>query len=566
MWFGGAQGPGITGLRPVHSVLPDQDVPQLWTSPDWPNIETVLARHGSRVVAVLGASGAVESDVSSLAATRVPDDVVCRWPGSYTVLLITPEGVTLWTDPGGTRPVYLLAGQHGVLWASSSLLLASRRDYRPDVERLQAELAHPEPGENEPYRSWFADVRHVPPGHRVVLANDGSYTQQQIWEPRPVSANRVVRRLRQELAAAVTVRTTLSSRISTDFSGGFDSTALGLLAADQLNPHQHITGVTVHPSDVHHGGDLDYAREAGRHPGIRHRWFPLTDEHCAYRMLDQIPATDEPAPSTTSYAYFSGQMSWLQHSLGSDAHMTGDGGDALLLTPPCYLGDLLRRGNVLRSVREAAKWAHIRSISLWTALRHTLRSAESPSSPPDWLRTAPPPNVTDNSGTSRTRRDLLTAVTHAGRTAHADTQLAVTFGIRLHNPYLDARVIDTYLGLPLRAFPGPTHYKPILAAAMRDLFPSCLVRRVTKGDATSDHLHGFRTALPQLYPLMDGHLAALDLLDVRRLHRAMTRVSAGIEAEHRAVEAAVVIEVWLRSLRTAPSIRWHAPSPEVRTS
>ncbi|NYH53094.1 asparagine synthase (glutamine-hydrolyzing) [Nocardiopsis arvandica] len=470
---------------------------------------------------------------------------------------IEPGTVTIWTDLASAIPVYTRRTPEGVLWASSSRLLAGF-DEKPSVnlDKVAARLVSPDTAEAGT-DSFFHGIERVPPGHRLRMTVRREPDTRVMWRPTPMADGHALR-LRSALEDAVTVRVDHSAQPSTDFSGGFDSTALGLLAAERLAPEgRAIVGVTVHPEGVHHGGDLDYAREAAHHPRLDHRWMPVTDDHTPYGKLDLVPATDEPAPSTVSYAYFSGQLAWLTEEVGSDMHMTGDGGDALLLTPPYYLVELLKRGRIRRALGEAARWAHVRRMSILDAFR-TANSRAEPDPVPSWVNAKQPVVGGEDPFTleSPTLRALMRTMTQAGRTAHADVQIAEAFGIALHNPYFDSQVIDAYLSVPVDGLPGPARYKPIMAEAMRDLFPERLVRRTTKGDASSDHHHGLRKALPALLDFMDGYLAGEGLVDVAGLRGSMRRVAMGVGDELAQVESAVATEAWLRAVRSAPAIPW----------
>ncbi|WP_435109547.1 albusnodin/ikarugamycin family macrolactam cyclase [Nocardiopsis synnemataformans] len=536
MWFGGTTDPRMR-IRPAKAE-PLAGLPSVWTSPTYQGTPLVVpySERGSGLV-VMGTCGADEYQVRRAIAHGVPDDVAWRWPGSYIAAEITPGGVTLWTDLGAT-PLYTRHTAHGhLVWGSSARLLASL-DGDPDInlDHVADALAG-----RRVEGTYFTHVGPVAFGHKVRLSAR-NVDQRPLWRPSVTEGtdHNHGQRLRAALEGAVAVRVDSSRRPTTDFSGGFDSTALGLVAAERLaRKDEYILGVTLHPEGVYQGGDLDYAREAVPDRGLRHAWMPLSKEHLPYRGLDLVPATDEPAPSTASYAYFSGQMVWLAEQ-GSDMHMTGDGGDGLLLTPPGHIARVLRRGNFRLGLGEAARWAHIRRTSIWRALS-TVRSVPQVHTPFDL--------------DSPTHHAVIQSRMIAARTARADVEIAHGFGVRLHNPYFDAQVIDTYLSIPESDLPGPTRYKPILVEAMRDLFPARLAQRTTKGDASSDHYGGLRQALPTLTGFIDGHLSGAGLIDPAEIRKRMHYVAAGV-GDMSLVRPVIETEAWLRAVRSAPILRW----------
>ena len=152
-----------------------------------------------------------------------------------------------------------------------------------------------------------------------------------------------------------------------------------------------------------------------------------------------------------------------------------------------------------------------------------------------------------------------------GRTARADVQLAGHHGVALHNPFMDSRVIDAYLAVPLDERPGPAEYKPILRAGLADLFPASLATRRTKGSFSADFYQGLRTNLAAVRALADGRLAELGLVNPAALRDTLTSVSAGVPLPFTAVEPAVAAEVWLRAIDATPVVSW-TTTPTARTA
>jgi asparagine synthase (glutamine-hydrolysing) len=388
-----------------------------------------------------------------------------------------------------------------------------------------------------------------------------------------------------------------------DLSGGYDSTGLALLAAERLRPDRTVTGVTLHPHGVTTGGDVSYALLAGSHPGIDHHLMPLGAEHAPFGRLDRVPATDEPAPSSLGYTAFSAQLHWIRDRFGSDCHMTGDGGDALLGTPALFLADLVRTGRYGRALAETAQLARLarRSVGplLWAAVRtaRTTRAAAldglarsltahdqrpsmsaAPYGDVAWFPSVGVPAwatdelrdraaalasfLADDPEPSRwpdwATHHSADAMAALGRTARAEVQLAESCGVPLHNPFYDSRLIDACLSLPLDERPGPADYKPIMRQALADLFPPELACRVTKGDWSADYYRGLRVHRADVAGMADGQLAKLGLLDKTRFHATLELAAAGIPAAYSAVEPVVSAEVWLRAVGSTPSVRWQA--------
>lgn len=596
-WLGGFRGP-----------LPSRRVPQL-SSRMWPHIadgwlvgsppeQTVHTAHvATRSIAVVGSCGATTPDVLHLAANGVPDDVGRRWPGAYVVVEVTDEATTVWTDLGGVWPIYTVNADDGVFWSSSSRALAALTGHQLDSHRLAVELLAPAVARLSRDRSMFAGVSLVPPGHRAVLSNVGGVDVQPVWQPQQRSGIPAVQ-LRAELSMAAALRVENAKRPTVDLSGGLDSTTLALLAAERLCPDRTITGVTVHAPGANFEGDLGYASEAARHPGIVHEFMPISAEHLPYTALATVPVTDEPAPSTASYARFAGQLDWMRDRFGTDSHMTGDGGDSLLCAEPIMLADLVANRRLRRAWREAIAFARLRRVSMWPVLGDAIRTARTsratallslarawrtgrPAAGVTWFPAVLPPSW--STPESRELAASLTtsiaahsshvpslgftpfviaeAMAAVGRTARSDVHLAEHHGVSLHNPFMDSRVIDAYLSIPLGARPGPAEYKPVLRQAMTGLFPPALAGRTTKGGFASDFYQGMRVNLGTLHDLADGYLSVLGLVHPAQLRPALTAAAAGVPGAFESVDAVISAEVWLRSLHSAPPIVWSNVEP-----
>lgn len=601
LWFGGFSGATGAARIPVDVWLLWPTIMGCWLNGTWPAHEVRATRTGRRHVAVIGPCGIPDGELVRLATHGVPDDVTWRWPGSYAVVQASDDGTTIWTDVGGAWPIYTASADGGVYWSSSSRVLAGLTGDRVDADWLAAWLMAPGVPALWDGRSAFTNVAPLPPGNLVLLSANGSVDARPVWRPRPRHGDHADR-LRAELSAAVAVRVDAAESPTADLSGGYDSTSLALLAAGRLYPGRAVTGVTLHPEGITTGGDTSYARLAGRVPGVDHRWLPLGAEHRPYSVLD-VPVTDEPAPSAIGYASFSAQLQWLREQCGSDCHMSGDGGDALLCTPALFLADLVRAHRHGRALAETVRWARLARRSVSPLLRAAVRAARTtrataldavtrsltepgratgrngpafgdvawfpPVCAPPWATAAlrervaaVAASVADDDDPARwpdwTTRHVAGVMARTGRTARADVDLAAWSDVPLHNPFLDSRLIDTCLSVPLDERPGPADYKPIMRRAVADLLPEPLTRRVTKGDLTPDYYQGLRANRAAVDGLADGRLAELGLVDPAVFRRMVARAVAGIPDAYGAVEPVVSAEVWLRALDTAPAVPWTA--------
>lgn len=567
-WFGGfvADSPQHPAPVPANARALFAEPFPLWVVGDWPPAQVTVVTSAGGYLAVFGSCAASPGQLAPLLG-RLPGDAITRWPGAYVIVRATGDGVTVLTDAGTALPIYTAATAHGVVWASSSRALASLTGTGVDVAWLAAALSHPA-SPNAPSRSAFTGVSAVPAGHRLTLCPRQPPRSVLAWQPSRASDRAAAQRLRQALHAGIAVRVATAETPTSDLSGGMDSTAVCLVAASHAS--RPLTAVTVHPAGITTGGDLDYARAAAAHrPGVRHVLLPLGSAHLPYADLDQVPPTDEPAPSTVTYARFAAELAMLAE-LGSDAHLTGDGGDSLLIPPPSYLTDLARTGRLLRLARHVQGRARLHQVSPWPLLAQAVTARQPNPGPPAWISSdarhlaatvAEPLPRSPRAGRGNTA--TLAEIQAIGRSARADAQIAETFGFRLHNPFTDGAVIDAALSVPAWRRGDPWHYKPLIAAALSGELPPAVVNRATKGAFDNDHYTGIRSHLAAVRDLTDGHLAQLGLINPAALRAVIDHAAAGLPAAFGEFEPAIAAEVWLRAITAAPPVPWRIGDHQV---
>lgn len=587
-WFGGRISPDHTNqIVPEGCRLMTTGRMPLWMVGDWAPAEIRTAAFKGQHVTLFGHCAVTDSELHRLAAQGVSEHVLTAFAGSYTVIESTARCTTVFTDPGHAWPIYTARGAESIVWGSSALALAALTNTQLDIEWLARALLVPHRPDLITGRSAFTGITSIPPGSRMVLDSSGGVAVRAVWRPELAQASLAegAELLLAALSAAVAVRIESSRRPSADCSGGLDSTSLTLLAAGQLDHQRLLHAVTVHPTGTTRGGDLDYASMATEgQSAITHLWCPLDSRHMPYsRMVELTPPTDEPAPTTVTIARAVAEFDLLRE-LGSDCHLTGDGGDTLLGGHPAYLADLAqtRRGRLL--YRHAVGWARLRRTSVWPLVIDACRTAVNQGSPSPRTRrsegpaawvtpltrqilaeaTPAPGNPQDSGSMDIATQLAVEAIQTVGRTARSDAQIAEHYGIVMHNPFTDPQVITAALSVPAWLRASPYRYKPLLAMALANRLPPAIAARRTKGDFTPDHYLGLRANAAALRELADGRLAERGLVDPDGLRRQLDHVEAGLPVTFSDFEPVLAAEVWLRAIETtAPVARWRPSCPSV---
>ncbi|MES9590465.1 albusnodin/ikarugamycin family macrolactam cyclase [Streptomyces sp. NPDC086796] len=575
-------------------IAPTSSVWRLGTTP----IRTLIADGGARRVHLLGWCGATDAHVSALVDRPVPTDVAWRWPGNYAVVEENADEIVLHTDPVSAFPLFSVPWQSGWAWSTSARLLAALTGSGPDARRLACAILTPSVPTLAAGRSYFTNVEQVAPGCRTELPRMGTVRRHiNLWRPDPNAPQLAHRRLRHTLAESVALRAEADPTLSSDLSGGLDSTTIAVLTAHALPTPHRLNAVTIHPEGNQDGADLRYARLTAAASGgqIVHHPFPLGAQHLPYTLITSVPPTDEPAPSTLTQARLRGQFQWMRDHLGTRTHLTGDGGDSVLFQPPAHLADLIRHRHLGRAASEAFGWARLRRVSVTPLLRDAVTMARTsrrdalsciaehlagrkvgdrgsvrwfPLLPlPGWAEPDALGHVTEAarqaaecpdelSDLDASVRTLVDEIREVARTATADVELAASCGIDLHNPFLDPAVVNAVLANPLEHRPAVHAYKPLLIRAVGNLLPPEVAARTTKGSFDTDHYAGMRTNRDDLSALADGYLAGLGLIDPRRLRSHLRRAAAGIPEPLATLEQALTTEAWLVAHHREPAPAW----------
>ncbi|GAB1821758.1 asparagine synthase-related protein [Herbidospora sp. RD11066] len=480
-------------------------------------------------------------------------------PGAYSCAIVTADRVEVHSDRAGQFPLHFSVRGHETLIAHHATLLAELHSRAPDPLAAAVQIACPTVLPLTTGRSFFTGI--------------GVYEN----TLPPVAAS-----LREALVEAVRRRGT---GVTSDFSGGIDSTTLAFLAA----AHAPVDAVVYHHPHVP-TADLAEARRAARlSDRITLDVVTGTAETLPYRGIDAAPdGLDRPAPGLLAHRRAALRLAWARDRR-SPAHLTGEGADALFQPPPSYLADLVRRGDLRNWAAHSARLGRMRQTSsldlavraarlavtshdraLRGLGRFLQRPVATPSRPGEavgwwsvsgeaagWLSPRARASLADAAADRETARRVpegLTPARHAMlagiRSAAAAQRFLRTLGDRIgvavHAPYLDDAVIGALLAGP-EPRPDPARAKPRLADAVAGLVPAEVLTRRTKGAYQAEEYAGARAARPEIAALLrDSRLADLGVIDPAAVLTTLTRLNAGAQVPLSALGRLVALEVWLR--------------------
>jgi asparagine synthase (glutamine-hydrolysing) len=399
--------------------------------------------------------------------------------------------------------------------------------------------------------------------------------------------------LRVALRRAVAHRVEVADVLTADLSGGLDSSAVAALAV--LDCPQ-LRAVTLQVDGVDDATAA--AHVADLVPGLEHEVVRVPQAVLPYSDLDRVPVVDEPADFLVASAW----SRWWRQTLaagGSDLHLTGDGGDGVLLAVPSYLADLAAPRTIRELWRHANGWARLRNqspavlIRVAAEVRRTsyrdalTRAADRLTSgdpaPSGWARLVSWLEVGGVSAWATPDARQLAADclrSHAAehdasvvpgqfgigdstawlslnafaRGLRAPVSLAEECGISLQSPYLDDSVMRACWSVPASVRTTPDRAKPLLRCAVDGLVPATILDRNTKGDYTALSYRGLRANVDALDDLLSSsRLGELGLIDIDTVRAELHKGASGVSIRLGAFDAVVGTELWLQSTSDSPT-------------
>ncbi|MBW4449155.1 MAG: albusnodin/ikarugamycin family macrolactam cyclase [Spirirestis rafaelensis WJT71-NPBG6] len=611
-WFCGfssAIDSSLTTLpKPLNGEMLWEGANPFWVCGNWGKQQIITLFEGPVRLAIVGTCLEPYETLVELFQNAVRNhdySRLMRLPGSYNLIVQDEADTYVFVDVAGLRPAFY--AEYGSCIVYSSLGVPLQQLIKAEVDpcwiaNYLTGLTAPNLVQN---RSPFRNVQAVPFGHYLQITS-GKPTCKRYWNApqKYCSFSEAAEQLREQLLTAVEGRVRLYGNVTSDLSGGFDSTSLALIAAKSFAKQgEKIHTITIKGTSSTESEDVKWAKHAASlYPNIESVMIESHEYPAELSDLESIPLTDAPDPVVFSLGLISYSMGIVK-SKGSQLHMSGEGGDPVLASHPSYLADLLKRRQVgvflqhiyglcrvnnlspLDLMSSAARlsftsyrqWLHQQAKKLLTGQSHQpLRSKQPISTVMGW-------HYTLNPATWYTKGSLDLVVTEAQRwatvaiplakspgehcsidliqgtgfTSLIQQQLAETYDANLEFPYFDSLVIDACFSAKPEERTTPFAYKPLLSRALEHDLPKSIFTRTTKGDYTAGEFVGLQQNLPIIYEFFQtSFLADLGLIDIREFHNYMKQLSMGLATGSFHFNQTLTVELWLRRIADAKNIFW----------
>ncbi|WP_439660742.1 albusnodin/ikarugamycin family macrolactam cyclase [Lentzea sp. HUAS TT2] len=508
-------------------------------------------------------------------------------PGAYSAVVVRDQQVGLASDASAQFPLYVSTSGGDVVFGSRAHAVAEQIGVRLDLGHLAAQIVYPLVPELLVSRTAFHGVRQLEPGAALRWSADGMsrMTATPLTAVADTTFDDCAEELRECLRIAVSARTSIDSKMSSDFSGGLDSTSLAFLAA----PHNEAVPVVTYAQDgAPVDDDLRHAELCGRlDPRLKHHVVVGTGEHLPYQSWPS--AAELPHPSYLAMGPTRLRVA-AAASLGAMVHLVGEGGDLVLGAPLGYFVDLARHRDFATLWQRCSAWGRLRqrsplalfrkSVALASTNRRQgltgfvrqLERAHPESFVPSWEEH----NITswgvplcdwlaprarealsrqliaaaeDDDRMDACDRTTLVQLDFAGATQRAVRETGAAQGVEVHAPFLDSEVVRVCLSLPAWRRCDPTSPKPLLRKALAGVVPQAVFGRRTKGDYTVTSYQGLRRNLTALRKMLDEPVSAeIGLIEPVRVRRALERAARGLETAWAPLNQVLAVELWLREL------------------
>ncbi|MFF4407781.1 asparagine synthase-related protein [Streptomyces sp. NPDC001262] len=537
---------------------------------------------GPVALAVVGDCPVTEQELhAALVTVRAGRWVeLTRWPGSYWMVASDGRQRFVCGDLAGIRAVYYtLRGDDGAAWATEARLLG--RPLVPDLPWLAARLAA---GEHHwPHRSPYEEVRLVPGGFGLLLAPGAPPQLLDVSGVEPVDELREgADRFGQVITEAVQHRVRAADGVvGADLSGGLDSSAVVVLAADAGTVHA-VTYTDGYTS----GEDMAFASRVAEHTGIAHTVDIGADEQLPFSFPPGQPTGKEPVLEAAMFAM---DTSYLHPVRGLPLHLTGHGGDIVLdASSSCWVR-LLQDGRRPEAHRQVVAFARLRNTApgpYWKALKEAAilgragsleRAAQAlergPITPQaavagwSWCRLGAGASWLTGYGRHQVAAllrqaagdqqpeladefDQWAALRSVGASARGWIPYGHALGIRPVYPYLDNTVVRAAFAVPALARRGLVAYKPMLRESVPEL-PDWLTSRRSKGSFTAQRIAGLARHRDRLDGLIvSSPLVGGGLIDPAAVRSALAQAARGQSATVIADLHQMLVTCWWLSGQT----------------
>lgn len=254
-----------------------------------------------------------------------PVELLCRLRGMFAFALwdARQQRMLIARDPCGIKPIYYSVSKDGFACASEAraLVQAGYSDGGVDVQALDSLLAY---GSVQAPLSIYRGVRSLLPGHLMWINGNGSVSKpENYWDWHSCRLDGGVEAIAHHLSESMRRHLVSDVPVGIFLSGGFDSTAIATLAAQESA--QPIKTFTLSFPEVPEISEGVRAAEIASRLGLEHQKIELTEAGMNKALPGYFRAMDQPSDDGLNVYLLSKAVA----EYGVKTCMHGVGGDEL---------------------------------------------------------------------------------------------------------------------------------------------------------------------------------------------------------------------------------------------
>jgi asparagine synthase (glutamine-hydrolysing) len=505
--------------------------------------------------------------------------------GDFALALWEPDArtIVLYCDGMGRRPLYYRVTREAVMWASSAraLVEGAGLSMTLDEEHIADFLCNLVSA-----RSPFASLSRLPGGHALVAGPDRAEVVR-CWSFDPARSIRYrddrdyEHHFSELFQAAVACRLATDGPVFSELSGGLDSGSVTCVASHLID-----RGAVPCPAlrTVSYSYDLSPSSDERSYMQVVETYLGRSSLHILeseHDLITPIPASVRPDSPTNGLCMLAqnDRVAGEMQLAGSRVILSGLGGDQVLWSQPniaVLLADLLIDRRFGAMLREAVRWSRFLKLPLTQLLAEAGEIARCKQYPEKVLASWLDPSFVARSD-YRARRRRLTPEAAAFRLPTEALQCqamlsamrpfalepCLTSGyVDRRYPFLDRRVAEFALAVPVDQKVRLGESRSILRRALKGLVPDAVLQRRTKAGPSEAFMRALIRQRHWLTTLLrDPRVCAHGIVDRAGLHSALNRVTHGHASDQSLLIRCLSLELWLRTLEERSPISEAAAPP-----
>ena len=508
-------------------------------------------------------------------------DGFARLVGAFAFSLWDPHErrLILAADGLGFRPLYLHVSDKTVVFASKARALLDALEITPqaDLDFIAAFLTN-----SITDRGPYDGVETVPGGHLLVV-DDAGVRRHRYWHFDPAkeiryrSESEYEEHFNELFDEAIACRMRSAGPVFAELSGGVDSSSIVCVAGELMQrgaaPQKPLHTISYVFDQAASADERPYIREIEKVVSLKTHHLREEDNPILSKRPPVGFAPDLPTNQISYLARYD-RVSELMAEHGGRVLLSGLGGDQAFLSEnldlPLELAEHWIEGRPIEMLRSGYRWARalhrpfLQVLYEGTVLPLGKKSWQKRArrvKVGEWLR----PSFVDQ--TSLRERGLGPGddlgFKHPSRSFQYSVfrqtmrifalQKCVSHGhFDVRYPYLDRRLLEFGLALPLEQKLRPHESRSIVRRALRGRVPASVLERRTKAGPTEAFQRAMvreRQWLSQLFA--EPRLAEIGVIDAGIFRTSLERARHGLVSHPAQMHRTVSLELWLRSLESA---------------